>query len=148
MLKLVSSMKEVNIEQYLAVYRQPEWDSRVEDQMLSYLQEEFFTIRGAVCALWVADGRYVSALRLEPYKDGYLITAVETALQERRKGYAKALLQAVINRFGGPVYSHIEKSNRPSLNLHNACGFAVCSDFAVLLDGTVTNRYCTVAYNK
>ena len=148
MLKLISSMDKLNTEQYLAVYGQSKQDSRAEEQMLSYLREDFFSIRGAVCALWIADGRYVSALRLEPYKDGYLITAVETAPQERRKGYAKSLLQAVINHFGGPVYSHIEKSNKPSINLHLTCGFAVCSDSAVLLDGTVTSRYCTVVYSK
>ena len=148
MLKLVSSMDKLNTQQYFAVYRQSNRDSGAEERMLSYLREDFFSIRGAVCALWEVEGRYVSALRLEPYKDGYLITAVETAPQDRRKGYAKALLQAVINHFGGPVYSHIEKSNKPSLNLHQTCEFTLCADSAVLLDGTVTSRYCTVVYRK
>ena len=148
MLKLVFSMDKLNTEQYLAVYRQSNRDFREEEKMLSYLREGFFSIRGAVCALWEVDGRYVSALRFEPYKDGCLITALETAPEDRRKGYAKCLLQAMTSRYSLPVYSHIEKNNKASLNLHRYCGFEVCSDSALLLDGTVTQNYFTMMYCK
>ena len=148
MLKLVSSMDKLNTEQYLAVYRQSNRDFRAEEKMLSYLREDFFSIRGAVCALWEVGSCYVSALRFEPYKDGYLITALETAPLERRKGYAKFLLQAVISNFSGSVYSHIEKSNKLSMSLHLACGFEICSDSAVLLDGTVTSGYYTLVFTR
>ncbi len=130
----------------MAVYRGSNRDLRAENQMLDYLREDFFSMQGAVCALWVIDGRYRSSLRLEPYKEGYLISALETAPEDRRKGYAKCLLQAITNQCSLPVYSHIEKSNKASLNLHRACGFEVCSDTAVLLDGTVTGRYCTLVF--
>lgn len=148
MLKLVSSMSELNITQYLSVYRGSNRNFRAEEQMLSYLRESFFSVRGAVCAMWVVDGQYKSALRFEPYKDGLLLTALETAPEERRKGYAKSLLQAILNQYSVPVYSHIAKNNKPSLNLHLACGFEIDTDSAVLLDGTVTHNYCTMVFQK
>lgn len=148
MLKLVSSMSELNTEQYLAVYRGSNRDFEAEDRMLTYLREDFFTTRGAVCALWMVDGLYKSALRLEPHRDGYLISALETAPDVRRKGYAKCLLQAVTSQYSAPFYSHIAKNNKPSRNLHIACGFDLSSDSAVLLDGTVTQNYCTMIYCK
>ncbi len=132
----------------MAVYRGSNRDLRAENQMLDYLREDFFSMQGAVCALWVIDGRYRSALRLEPYKEGYLISALETAPEDRRKGYAKCLLQAVTDKYSLPIYSHIEKTNKASLSLHRACGFEVCSDSAVLLDGTVTQNYFTMLYRK
>ena len=148
MLKIVTSLGQLNTEQFLAVYRESNRAFSEENRMLSYLGEDFFSIHGAVCALWVVDGRYVSALRIEPYQDGYLISGLETASDARRKGYAKNLVQAVIGQYRLPIYSHIAKNNKPSLNLHFACGFEICSDSATLLDGTVTQNYCTMVYHK
>ena len=148
MLKIVSSIAELNIDQYLAVYRQSNQDFKADEQMLTYLREDFFSIKGAVCALWVVNGRYVTALRLEPHKNGYLITALETAPQDRRKGYAKSLLQAVMRKYCLPIYSHVAKNNKPSLHLHLVCGFQVYADCATLLDGTVSQNYSTLLYHK
>ena len=42
------------------------------------------------------------------------------------------------------VYSHIEKRNTPSVELHLKCGFQFYRDYAKYLDGTVTHNSCTM----
>ena len=163
MLKIIKSMSELDIEQLMAVYAQTnetystrsypdasllERRRRTENTMLSYLREDFFRRKGSFYAVWQCGGVYRSALRLEVYADGYLITSLETAPEARRMGYAYALLQAVLSYLcesGCPaVYAHIEKRNVASLRLHEKCGFAIISDSASYIDGTVTQKSCTV----
>lgn len=121
---------------------------REEEDFLAYLREDFYNVKGAFYAVWAVDDAYCSALRMEPYKDGLLLEALETAPHARRKGYACALISAVIDhcqRSGyKAIYSHIRKGNKPSLGAHKKCGFMQISDSAVLLDGTVTRNYCTM----
>ena len=155
MLKLINAMSELDAEQLLSVCRQTITNQQTdavanvalqaERDFLSYLREIFFRI----CA-WVIDGHYVSAVRFEPYRDGILLESLETKPSERRKGYAQALVSqslAVLKQTGyRTVYSHIAKGNEPSIALHGKCGFKECSDTATLIDGTVSSRYCTMAY--
>jgi len=121
---------------------------REEADFLSYLREDFFQIRGAFYGVWIVDGSYIGALRLEPYRDGLLLEALETAPHARRQGYGNALITAVAEHLQQTgcitVYSHIHKGNKPSLGLHKKCGFKLISDTATLLDGTCTNKYCTM----
>ena len=44
-----------------------------EQDFCRYLNGGFFRTPGAVYAVWEAGGQYVSALRLEPYRDGLLM---------------------------------------------------------------------------
>ena len=84
---------------------------------------------------------------MEPYCDGYLLEAVETEKAERRKGYARCLLDAVL-RSGRVqiVYAHIYKNNRASLVLHRSCGFQPHQDYAAFIDGTVSANACTLKW--
>ena len=43
---------------------------QAEQDFYQYLNEVFFRTSGAVYAIWEEQGAYVSALRLEPYRDG------------------------------------------------------------------------------
>ncbi len=95
-------------------------------------------------AVWHDGEQYVCALRFEPYRDGILISCLQTGEGYRRKGYAQKLILSVHSHFGKPLYSHVEKKNMPSRNLHHKCGFEIISDTATLLDGTVTSRYETL----
>lgn len=164
MLKLINSMSELDAEQLVSVYRQtilnqknkPAADDssivlRAETDFLAYLREIFFQIKGAFYCVWIIDGCYVSAVRFEPYKDGLLLESLETKPSERRKGYAQTLILESLEMLKqadcGVVYSHIDKKNVPSIALHEKCGFAVISDTAKLINGTVSNCYCTMAYN-
>lgn len=120
---------------------------RVEQDFYQYLQQVFFKTDGALYCLWEIDGCPVCALRLEPYRDGLLLEALETAPDQRNKGYAAALIRAVQAYLGtGKVYSHVGKRNVPSLKTHLACCFRRISEQAVYADGSVNDRCCTLLY--
>ena len=120
-----------------------------EEDFYRYLSQVFFQTRGAVYAVWEENGRYVSALRLEPYRDGLLLEALETAPEQRRKGYAAALIRAVQGYLEGKtkLYSHVDKRNLPSLKVHETCGFRRVADFAVYVDGSVNQKMDTLCWD-
>ena len=121
-----------------------------EQDFYSYLHDSFFSCPGAMYCIWEVDKRYVSALRLEPYQDGLLLEALETAPSQRRKGYAVQLIQSVqrmLERQGSVrLYSHVNKKSLPSLNTHFRCGFEPHLDYAACIDGSVSYRSCTLRY--
>ena len=55
-----------------------------EEDFREYLSQVFFAAESAAYFILEEAGRYVSALRLEPYEDGLLLEALETAPEERR----------------------------------------------------------------
>lgn len=161
MLVVVDRFSELRIGELMQVYGQSnreaaeEWKNLppmfalelAERDFRQYLQEVFFPTPGALCCIWEESGRYVSALRLEPYKDGLLLAALETALDCRRQGYGEALIRAVQQHLGsGKLYSHVDKRNTASLRIHEKCGFRVISDCAVYISGSVDYRCCTLVY--
>jgi RimJ/RimL family protein N-acetyltransferase len=120
---------------------------RAEQEFYQYLQQVFFQTEGAVYYLWEVKGRPVCALRLEPYRDGMLLEALETAPEQRRKGYAAALIRAMLAQLGaGKIYAHVGKRNEASLKTHISCGFRRISEQAVYADGSVNDRCCTLLY--
>lgn len=113
-----------------------------EQNFYQFLQETFFKTPGAVYALWVENGRYISTLRLEPYRDGLLLEALETRPDRRRRGYATRLMAKVLADKGGQrIYSHILKGNIASVKTHERAGFRKILDYSVYVDGSV-NRAC------
>jgi len=122
-----------------------------EQDFYQYLQEVFFRQKHAVYALWQAGSRYTAALRLEPYLEGLLISALETRPDDRHKGYATMLINAVIDYLaadgGGILYSHVSKHNKASIVVHQKCGFEKILDHAVYLDGSVMNNCYTFQIN-
>lgn len=163
MLILARSLGELSFEKLMEVYAEGNlengaqfWPEEPEGRRLQlaeqgfyqYLQEDFFRTPGAVYAVWQENGEYVSALRLEPYQDGLLLEALETAPNKRRMGYAKKLIQAVLIylkcRGVGKVYSHVGKRNTASQAAHAACGFQKALDYAVYVDGSVSRRSDTL----
>lgn len=164
MLKWVTNMKELSFPMLMELYAETngktareEWPDlpegfaleRAERDFYDYLCRVFFRMPGTAYALWELDGTYVSGLRLEPYRDGLLVEALETAPGQRRKGYGRALMQAVIAHTGDTkLYSHVEKHNKASMMLHLSCGFERTSDFAVYIDGSVNYRGCTLCFRK
>ena len=120
-----------------------------EQDFYQYLREVFFPTPGARYFVWVEEGAYVSALRLEPYGDGWLLEALETAPNHRRKGYGRRLVESVIALSEYErVYSHIHRKNEPSLRLHEACGFRKVLDHGVYIDGSVNRHTVTYCWEK
>lgn len=122
---------------------------QAEQDFYQYLNKVFFRTSDAVYAIWEEQGTYVSALRLEPYRDGLLLEALETAPPSRRQGYAVELIRAVQEQFPNQrVYSHVSKKNAASLQVHEKCGFRRISEYAVYIDGSVNRRACTLCWEN
>lgn len=118
-----------------------------EDAFYQYLRQVFFRTPNARYCIWEEHGHYISALRLEPYRDGFLLTALETAPEYRRKGYAAKLMQAALEQLGPMrVYSHVDKQNAASLRTHETCGFRRILEHSVYSDGSVDSLCCTLLH--
>ena len=122
-----------------------------EQDFYAYL-ESFFRQDNSFYALWYAETKPVSALRVEPYEDGYLISALETKPDCRNLGFGKALLSAVCRHLTQcemlPIYSHIGRNNIPSQKVHLSCGFSEILPYSRYADGRI-NDYChTYCYSK
>lgn len=166
MLKIARTMNQLNFGALMEVYREGNAENgaeffpdlpeglqliRAEQEFYNYLNECYFDTRGAVYAMWYENDVCVSALRLEPYQDGLLLEALETAPNRRRHGYARALIRAVIAWLGEQgrprVYSHVSKRNKASLAVHASCGFRKHLDWAVYADGSVMRNSVTLVYD-
>ena len=153
MLRCFYRARELNFEKLCAVYRES-CKQLAEDKSLplyqaeanfeDYIREEFFRLHDAFYAIWEEDGQYLSALRMEPYKDGYLLTSLETHPNHRRNRYGEKLLSSVIDYVNKPIYAHVHRNNIASLSLHKKCGFERILDYAVFLDGTVSQDAWTL----
>ena len=84
--------------------------------------------------------------------DGLLLEALETAPNQRQKGYAVQLIQAaqqMLEQQGSVrIYSHVSKKNYPSLKTHFHCKFEIYRDYAAYIDGSVNDRAYTLRYEK
>ena len=150
MLKIANTIRQLDYTQLLQVYSEQLQGCGVYGSESEFYEDltSFLFDPDRFCCLWVCDGRYAACVRVEPYRNGILMTCLETAPERRRKGIAQALLSSVFEllrqqgcRF---VYVHINKKNRPSLALHNKLGFRVIADSARLADGTVSQKFFTM----
>lgn len=162
MLYIAKSLRDLNFGALMEVYREGNLENAkefwpelpqgqgilwAEQEFYQYLREDFFSTDGGVYALWQENEKYISALRLEPYRDGLLLEALETAPEYRRRGYAGRLILAVLSQLQPKkVYSHVSKQNTASLSVHEKCGFQRILDYAVYIDGSVNQRAVTMCY--
>ena len=164
MLVCAKSMKDLRFDELMQVYEQSNLEAAEERKHLpalyalqlaeqdfrQYLQEVFFRTKDAVYCIWEEKGCYVSALRLEPYRDGLLLEALETKPSCRKLGYATSLIRAAQQHLSQSekvkLYSHVNKRNAASIQTHQKCGFHVVSDCAVYINGSVDYRCCTLLY--
>ena len=112
-----------------------------------FLSQDFFP--DGICCVWEESGRYVAALRLQRWRDGYLLEGLQTHREHRGKGYATRLVSAALEALKmEKVYSHISRENSPSIALHTACGFHKILDYATYLDGSVHPDSDTYVYEN
>ena len=165
-LRVITSVSQLNIDELLAIYREESMCNgalryphcapaqqllKAENEFIGYISEVFFRASGAFYALWIENGHYCAALRMEAYRDGLLLESLETKHELRRRGYAHKLLTASLEYaaslgFAG-VYSHVDKRNVPSLRAHEKAGFQRISESAAYIDGTVTQKSCTFYFD-
>ena len=160
MIRIINKMGQMNVRQLMDVYEESNRENAAqffpreaeelgvllaEQSFYQYLRECFFAEKGAYYAVWEENGRYVSALRLEPYQDGMLLEALETLPSERNKGYASRLVRSVLKiEEKTKVYSHVSKRNIASIRIHEKCGFRRILEHAVYADGSVFSNSCTL----
>lgn len=155
MLIIAHSLKDIHFAQLMDVYVQSNSEGKTnildaEQDFYTYLRDSFFREKGAFIAVWEIDGIYKAALRMEPYKNGLILAGLETAPEERRKGYAALLINGVLQwlaeRERVTVYSHVHKGNLASIAVHQFCGFNKILDYAVYIDGSVLRDSITLSY--
>lgn len=146
MLHIYTSVKELVFRQLCSVYSDDLITLQAEQDFYWFLMD-FFKLPDTFYAVWVLDGQYVSALRIEPYKDGVLLSGLHTKQEFRGKGYAEALMKNTVTFLFDEgirkIYSHIRNDNIFSIKAHLKCGFEKISDCAAYIDGSVDWRSAT-----
>ena len=165
MLLIIKSMHQLKFSELMSVYMESNFLNgkerysdlsqeaqiyEAEQDFYQYLSDVFFRQDRSFYAVWEEDGRYVSALRVEPYQNGMLICGLETLLEVRRQGYASKLILAVLRYLATigniQVFSHVSKRNLSSLRTHLKCGFEVLKNYAVYTDGSVLHTSYTLLF--
>lgn len=154
MLTVITSFRKLKTTQLLQVYQEsiilagkqqyPHLSDNfqileAEQDFYSFLRD-FFGQKDAFLAVWDVEKKYVSALRIAPYRDGVLLTGLETAPDSRKMGYAVNLMCETMGYLSGlgvhKVYSHIRKDNVASIGVHQKAGFHRINESAIFLDGS------------
>jgi len=166
MLQIIWKLEDIPFGDLMAVYEEGNQENGAEKypnlpKNLQLLEAEqdfyaylkcFFRQEDSFYAVWRQNEELVSALRIEPYQDGWLLAALETRPDARNFGYAKCLVHEVLNFLSQtgrlPVYSHIHKRNVISQKVHFACGFLKKLPYAVYSNGRVNDFCNTYCYNK
>ncbi|MBE6943485.1 MAG: GNAT family N-acetyltransferase [Ruminococcaceae bacterium] len=166
MVEVIRSLPELPFGELMSVYEEGNRDNGAErypdlSANLQLLEAEqdfyaylkcFFLQEDSFYVLWRQDGELVSALRIEPYQDGWLLAALETKPGYRNRGYAKRLVRELLTYMEEtkrlPVYSHISKRNISSQKVHLSCGFRAILPYAVYADGTTNDLCNTYIYDK
>ncbi len=166
MLKIFYSVKDIYFSQLMQVYSESndiqsakEYPNLSENERMIHIEQDFylyltdfFKEKDSFCAVWMVDNRYIAALRAEPYSDGVLLEGLECDPAHRRRGYSAALVSAVLSYLKEQgykiVYSHVNRDNCASLELHRKCGFCIAKELAHFIDGTVSYNAYTLCYNN
>ena len=103
--------------------------------------------------VWEENGVWVSALRLTKLDGFYYMEALETAPEERGKGYATKLISETIDllRSRGEVIirSNVGKKNNVSHATHLKCGFEVEHENGInYITGTVRENVYGMIYRE
>lgn len=147
----IAALKVVYSQTISKIDYEADWRFCAEQCFIEDLRHFFEIPNGKLFVLRI-DGKTVSALRSEPYADGELFSYLETAPEMRGTGYGSDLVAESIRYLAQQgthrIYAHVNKKNLPSLAVHRANGFCIYSDYAKLLDGTVSQNYYTLQYNS
>lgn len=164
MLKVIENIRQLDFAALMSVYEETnilsgkeQYPNLTESEQLreaeqvfyQYLYSVFFRQKGARYVVWVENRNYISAMRVEPYLDGFLLCGLETAPSFRKMGYAKKMICAFQESTREQkLYSHISKRNAASIQTHISCNFRIIKDYATHLDGSVFRDSVTMLYDE
>lgn len=158
MLKVVTSRKDLDYFALESVYSQSVASRELAIGMYAAQMEfysaldDFFQVPLATYGIWLDNSQYISAVRAEPYRDGFLFSCLETNPDHRNKGIASILIARMLEWLEAsghlPVYAHVHKTNASSLSVFRKCGFTITDRPAVFLDGSVYTSHYTLIYTK
>lgn len=142
--KLMSVYAQSNSDNCRYFYHALDYESALQETEQDFYEflRVFFSQDTAIYAIAEENGAYLSALRMERFKDGLIVQALETRPDQRGRGLASALLRDSAQYAGclgfRALYSHVEKSNSASIRVHTKENFKVICDHAVYVDGSVS----------
>ena len=130
MITLAKNMGQLRFSQVAQLYEAEALEA--EQALYAFLREDFFP--GGICCLWEEKGRYVAVLRLQPWKDGWLLDGLQTHRDHWRKGYASeaaaACIRVAFEQFGFPaVYSYMNAKNEPSFRTAMKNGMTLVDEY-------------------
>ena len=120
--------------------------AKEEQKFAAMLRESFLTKTENELYVWEAERQWVAALRLTRLDGFYYLEALETRPDQRKKGYGKALLEALCRELAvrGPVVIRdcVAKRNEASLRTHLAAGFVIDRDPGIEYPGGEADARC------
>lgn len=126
----------------------------VEQKFYDYLKTGFYNKPGNRYYVLEDNGEWLSAIRLFPVEgkdNNFFAEALETMPSQRRKGYARKMMELLFEKLGSEGFFEItdtvNKSNEASLRFHLNCGFEIFKDPACcVLNGNVDEKAFTMRY--
>lgn len=160
MLKL-TELKDVDIPKLMAIYAEgnrenaecfypelplAEGIAREEQKFVNMLRTDFFPKPENALYILEVEDQWVAALRLTRLDGFYYLEALETKPDQRKKGYGKALLDALCKELAaqGPVLIRdcVAKRNEASLRTHLSAGFVIDQDPGIEYPGKEADARC------
>lgn len=126
--------------------------ARYEREHRAYMEGPFFREEGGVLFVEAEEGRYLSAVKLYPWKEPgrWHVEALETRPEERGKGYGARVLSGAVRTMekagAVEILSDVAKTNEASIRTHLRCGFRREAERWTEADGAVTDKRCTMVY--
>lgn len=106
--------------------------AKEEQKFVTMLRETFFPKPENTLFVWEMEEQWVAALRLTRLDGFYYLEALETKPDQRKKGYGKALLEAVCKELTArgcvTIRDCVAKRNEASLRTHCSAGFVIDQD--------------------
>ena len=143
---ITNEIDKVDLEKLMDIYEESNWENlsmvesekdklsdknilyqKVRENYKSYLKNEFLKDGKNFLAIFKDDKAYLAALMIYDEGDFYLLEALETRPDARRRGYGEELVKGLISCLGNDIEirSEVSKSNQKSLALHKKLGFEI-----------------------
>ncbi|MBQ9969162.1 MAG: GNAT family N-acetyltransferase [Oscillospiraceae bacterium] len=126
---------------------------KIEEGFTQWLRDDFFPKEENTYYVLEEEGQWVSTFRLTKIDDFYFLEALHTPVALRRRGYAKKLMNEVIQylkqRGSVILRDNVRKDNEASLAVHRQCGFTIEQEDGIdYLDGQTYPKCYGLIYEE